>query len=88
MTCAKLKHFTKVITEHVTHEEFQWIGVLSSILLSLGSGVVLEVFLVLSHIDISVLRILISVRKYSVLRYGVCMFHDDLASAQQYLTAS
>ena len=44
MACAKLKQLAKGMTRHATHERFQWIGVLSSIQLSLDDGVVVAGF--------------------------------------------
>ena len=41
MTCAKLKHVTKIMTRHATHKSFQWIGARSAIHIPLGDGVVL-----------------------------------------------
>jgi hypothetical protein len=44
MTWAKLKQLAQGMTRHGTYEGFQWIGILSSIQLSLSGGVVLAEF--------------------------------------------
>lgn len=44
MTSARLKHVTKAVTRHSTHERSQLVEVVSSIPLPLSGGVALVVF--------------------------------------------
>lgn len=44
MTSARLKHVTKAVTRHSTHERSQWVEVVSSIPFPFSGGVALVVF--------------------------------------------